>query len=103
MNIDEIFRSKKLYMGRMISGSKKSPVGCQCVWNANIIIRSRGKIWYGDINITKEGKKLKEVSKEIGETIYVLREHDARFGTESDNIESLISKAVWSTDKDVSS
>jgi hypothetical protein len=97
MNIKEEFEKQRLYCGRMLSGGKHAPMGQRCVWNANAIIRSQGKIWYGDINLTKEGKKLKKISNIIGEPIYILREMDARFGSELNPIEVLIEKAVWST------
>lgn len=97
--IDELFNSEKLYIGRMISAYKTSPEGCICVWNANIISPSLGKVWYGDINLTRDGEKLKRIAEKIGETLYVLREMDARFGTENDSVQTLINKSVWSTDK----
>ena len=96
--ISEIFDKHGLCIGRMMSGSKRSPGNDKCVWNANIITKSMGKIWFGDLNLTKEGDKLKDISKEIGETLYVLREMDCRFGSENDPIELLISKAVWNSE-----
>jgi hypothetical protein len=85
----------------MISAYKKDPEGCKCVWNANIIVESLGKVWYGDLNLTTDGTHLKEIANEIGEPLYVLYESDARFGTENDPVKLLISKAVWSTDKEI--
>ena len=99
-DIYDIFERNKLMCGRIISGGKQSPPGCKCVWNANIISPKMGKVWYGDINLTREGDKLKKVASEIGEVLYVLRESDARFGTENAPMESLIVRAVWSTDKE---
>lgn len=87
-----------LRCGRMISGLKRAPDGQLCVWNANIIVKSRGKVWFGDLNLTMEGDKLKEIAKEVGEPLYVLREADCRFETENDPSELLITRAVWSTD-----
>ena len=84
--------------GRMIAGSKRAPAGCICVWNANVITKSSGKVWFGDLNLTKEGKILKEIAKEVGETLYILRESDCRFDTEKDPIDLLISRAVWNTE-----
>ena len=81
----------------MVSGSKRARKGQQCVWNANIVIKSQGKVWFGDLNITKEGDTLKVIAADIGEPIYVLREMDCRFETQSDPVETLIAKAVWST------
>ena len=99
--VDELFRSKGLYCGRISSFSKSSPEGCKCVFNANVISPSRGKIWYGDLNLTKEGKKIKKIAEGMGETLYVLKEHDCRFDHENDPIPLLISKAVWNTSLDI--
>ena len=70
-------------VGRMISATKTSPKNNICVFNANICTKSKGKIWYGDLNITTEQVALQEYANEVGETIYVLREKDARFTTEN--------------------
>lgn len=99
--LNDIFSKHKLYCGRMISAHKTSPRGQICVWNANLITKSSGKIWFGDLNITKEGKLLKEISEEVGEPLYVLREKDCRFNTENDSVDLLVSKSVWNTDMDI--
>lgn len=88
---------RKLHCGRMISGCKRAPDGHVCVWNANIIAKSQGKVWFGDLDLTTEGSLLKEVANVIGEPLYVLREMDCRFDTESDDVNLLISRAVWNT------
>lgn len=98
--IHKIFEKYKLYAGRLISAYKEAPKGCVCVWNANIVSPSKGKIWYGDINITREGDILKKIAEELGEPLYVLRESGCRFDTEDDTVKLLISRAVWSTDKE---
>jgi hypothetical protein len=98
--IEKAFSKRNLFVGRMISAHKISPKGEFCVWNANVIAESSGKVWFGDLNITKDATKLKEVAIEIGEKLFVLREMDARFETESDPIDVLISRAVWDTTKD---
>jgi hypothetical protein len=97
--INQIFSNHKLYCGQMISGSKQSPKGRVCVWNANIITRKLGKVWYGDLDLTESESVLKEIALEVGEPIYVLKEMDCRFGRENDSIETLISKAIWSSNK----
>lgn len=94
---EELFRKYELYVGRMISAHKTAPKGCLCVWNANVVSPTQGKVWYGDLNITKEGKVLKKIADELGETLYVLREMDCRFGTAADEIDVLMFKAVWDT------
>jgi hypothetical protein len=73
--------------GRMISGSKRIPPGhpdpSRVVFNANVLTRSEGKIWYGDLDLTKDEDDLRLLAKAKGEAVYVLREKDARFMTES--------------------
>lgn len=97
VKVVQVFRNHGFHFGRMLSGSKISPPGQTCVWNANVVTRSMGKVWYGDLNLTKDGDKLKAIASEIGEPLYVLREMDCRFETEGDPVEVLIGKAVWST------
>lgn len=70
-------------MGRMISGSKQGPEGHLCVFNANICTKSRGKVWFGDLDLTADLVDLKRFAAEQGEDIYILRERDARFTNEA--------------------
>jgi len=83
--------------GRMISASKsmyESPVADSVVvFNGNICTES-GKIWYGDIDVGVDEAKLKALAEAIGEKIYILREHDARFDNET---APLLDKAVWTS------
>lgn len=69
--------------GRMISGSKIAPAGHKCVWNANICQKSKGKIWFGDLDLTTDAAELQRLASEVGEPIYILREQDARFLNEA--------------------
>jgi hypothetical protein len=69
--------------GRTISYNKTAPKGHQCVWNANICTKSRGKIWFGDLDLTDDDIGLCNLARHAGEHIYILREHDARFDTEN--------------------
>ena len=80
-----------LRMGRMISGSKTAPKGHVCVFNANICTKSKGKIWFGDLDLTTDADDLKRFAAEEGEDIYILREMDARFENEA---RPLFEKAV---------
>lgn len=70
------------YPGRMVSGSKLSPPGEICVLNANVCTQGRGKIWYGDLNLTKDVEELKALAVREEEAVYVLREMDGRFDNE---------------------
>ena len=73
------------FPGAMISASKsgygqKHPKNV-AVFNSNVVT-AKGKIWYGDLDVTLSEQKLADLAKKIGETVYVLREMDGRFETE---------------------
>jgi len=92
-----IFDRHGLMMGRMISGSKslyreKYP-DHEVYFNANIVIESAGKVWYGDIDLTLDTPKLQEVANVLGEPLYVLYEMDARFENENKPFEFYKNKA----------
>lgn len=69
--------------GRMILGTKKEPKGHVCVFNANVCSKSRGKFWFGDIDITTDADDLKSLAAKEGEEIFILREMDGRFMNEA--------------------
>jgi hypothetical protein len=97
---DQIIRSRLGYAGRMLSGSKrpiKTKEGKEhlTVFNANLIVEGYDKVWFGDIDITKDEKLLQEIAKELKAKVYVLREMDARFETEN---KPRLSEAVYVTD-----
>lgn len=95
--VTDIINGNQLQIGRMVSGTKSAPKGTVCVWNANIITRSHGKVWFGDLNLTRDYNNLVLSATMIGEPLYVLRESDCRFRTAGDSIEELINRAVWNT------
>jgi len=74
------------HAGRMLSGSKSFYAAANpknvIVFNGNICTQSGGKIWYGDIDITKDEAGLKALAAAIGEDVYVLFEMDGRFDNE---------------------
>src|SRR3979490_634637 len=70
--------------GRMISFSKsnytsKFPSNVP-VFNANVCTKDRGKIWFGDLDITLDEPQLVALAAALGEQIYILYEKAARFG-----------------------
>ena len=97
-DIEYVFKKNELFMGRMIGSSKSTYRNNHpkdtIVFNANIVIESKGKIWYGDLNVTEDYKKLEKISNELDEHLYILYEMDARFGSENKLIEEIIKKAV---------
>lgn len=81
--------------GRLISASKidysqRHPDNI-VVFNSNICT-NEGKIWFGDIDVTLDSAKLKELAETLGTKVYVLREMDARFENENT---PLLDKAVF--------
>jgi hypothetical protein len=88
------------YCGKMISGSKSTyrfynPEHL-VVFNANVVDAETGEnLWYGDLDLTLESDKIKELAKKLGKTIVVLYEMDGRF----DNaLKPKIENAVLRTD-----
>lgn len=75
------------YPGKIMCNSKsgysKSHPTNVPVFNGNVITEKLGKIWFGDLDLTIDGDSLKSLSVTLGEKIYVLREHDARFENEN--------------------
>ena len=85
-------------IGRLISGSK-SMYRTQypdhiVVFNANIITEEFGKIWYGDLDITLDFDRLYDIAKSNNIKFYILRELDARFGNETQDISILKNNAI---------
>lgn len=100
-SISEIFTKYNFPLARMISGSKsayreKYPKN-EIFFNANIFIENLGKIWYGDLDITKDKDDLNKIAAQIGVKLYVVREMDGRFGVETKSIEEIIKNAVWTS------
>lgn len=90
ININKILIWHLGSIGRMISAKKVAPKDHVCVWNGNVIVDGQ-KRWYGDLDLTKQAKKLRAAATEIGMPLYILREHDARFDNEN---KPLIQNAV---------
>lgn len=87
----KLFADFQFPMGRMIGGSKSGYMathkGDLVVFNANIITQSRGKVWFGDLNITEDNLRLRGVANALKEPLYILREMDARFENENRSFE----------------
>lgn len=72
--------------GAMISPSKSGYINRYPekfpVFNANVCIKSAGKIWFGDLELQDSKDKLLEMAAKFEEDVFILREHDARFENE---------------------
>ena len=95
----QLFMSNHLMMGRMIGGSKsgymESHPNNDVVFNANIIIPSKGKVWHGDLDVTLDKEYLQNVAKALEEDLYILGEHDARWGEEDKPTKVLMARARY--------
>ena len=105
MTLNECFKENGFYSGRMISDSKsryrmQNP-NSVCYFNANIITVKDGKVWWGDLDLTKDGEKLKKIADEAGVILYVLKELDGRFENEDESGVKLVDKAVWDTTQEI--
>lgn len=73
------------YTGRLLSISKseytRSNPGHKVIFNSNVCTKF-GKIWYGDIDLTKDKDALQNLANELNEVLYVLYEMDGRFKNE---------------------
>ena len=100
----DIFKQLGFNNGRLISGSKSSykdrfPDNL-VVFNANIFTESHGKIFFGDIDITKDAETLKYIAAELDEVLYVLNEMAGRF--ENENRIDFKKVAIWNTETGLS-
>jgi len=104
MEIQKHFDAHGFYDGRMIGGSKsfykQDHPDDLIVFNANVLMSGYGKVWYGDLNLTKDYLVLKEIAQTLNATLYILWEMDGRFGEEKKSMNELVKKAVWNTDED---
>jgi hypothetical protein len=83
--LDSLCMQKLGYPGRMISGSKmgyrNSRPDNLALFNSNLCT-DEGKIWYGDIDVSKSKNDLQEIADKTGKNLFVLFESDGRFDCE---------------------
>lgn len=84
------------FNGIIISGSKsgyrsKYPQN-HVIFNSNLATFEHGKIWYGDIDITRSKNKLIELQNKIGRDLFIFREMDMRFENENRSVQDSITK-----------
>ena len=96
--MESIFKNEKLLAGRILSYSKsgyrdKFPDN-EVYFNANIFVLGEGKVWFGDLDITLDEEKLKEVAEGLGKDLFILREMDGRFGNKDLPDSKIIELAV---------
>lgn len=102
------FKAGGLHRGRCFGSkswhSERHPVDW-IVFNACVAILEGEYyriVWHGDINVTKDAYKLKDIADRLDETLYVLYESSGRSGGDENLVPvSDISDAtdIWNTDK----
>ena len=102
-NMEEVFYEKGFIPGRLISGSKsfyrsQFPEN-EVYFNANIFVLGEGKIWYGDIDVTRDIEALKEISSAIEKDLFILSEMDGRFENEDIPDSEIISRSMCKISK----
>jgi hypothetical protein len=90
VDYSKVFDCFKLSMGRMISGSKSDyreryPDNL-VIFNANVITKNGGKVWYGDLSFPPDTEIMQSICNKLRTNLYVIREMDARFENENAGI-----------------
>ena len=74
--------------GRMIAASKSDYAERHpdqiAVFNANVVLSPRDKVWHGDVDLTLDEPLLHELARVTGRIVYLLYERDGRFENERD-------------------
>jgi hypothetical protein len=99
-DFDAVFSSCGLRFGQCYgskSGYRASHPKCVFVPNANVFSIQHGKLWWGDLDIAKNGPALEQVAHRIQCRLFVVREHDGRRMEASLQPQEIQSCAVWCT------
>lgn len=101
--MEEVFINKGFIPGRLIAASKSSyrskfPDN-EVYFNANIFVLGEGKIWHGDLDITRDFDTLKEIASLLDEDLFILREMDGRFENEDLPDGEIISRSACKISK----
>lgn len=96
--IDRTFSKHGFGFARMIGGSKTlyrdAHPGDDILFNANIFSdKEKKKVWYGDLNITKDAEALQAVADELEDRLYIVPEMYGRFGAEERDFEKITNDA----------
>ena len=100
VSFEELLVKAKTHLGHqgfMISASKSGYRAANpknlVVFNANVIVingKEYSKIWYGDLDITKSSKSLRDLAESLDRTVYVLRENDGRFSNKENPLDKFV-------------
>jgi hypothetical protein len=94
------FSAEGLPVGRCFgskSGYRMANPGNEFVPNANVFCRKGGKIWWGDLDLTRDRPKLEAVARKLRMRLFVLYESDGRFENASLQHSKVVQLAIWRT------
>jgi hypothetical protein len=93
-----IFDTFRFPFGKMLSWSKSdyrtNHPNNEVFFNCNIFTEEDGKIWYGDVDYTKEYTILEKIATKLDRNLYILKELDGRFDNENLDISQIKKKAL---------
>lgn len=99
-SIERIFTAAGLLSGRCF-GSKSAYCtanpGNRFFSNANVFCRTKGKLWWGDLDLAKDKKALIAVARRLRIRMYVLSESDGRFRNAELPHSEVKIRAIWHT------
>lgn len=96
----EAFSAAGLPVGRCFgskSGYRMANPGNEFVPNANVFCRKAGKIWWGDLDLTRDKPKLEVIARRLRMRLYVLYEFDGRFANAAQKHSTVVAQAIWKT------
>lgn len=81
ISVNHLGHSSKMITYSKSAYKQRNP-GNVVIFNSNVCTKKHGKIWFGDIDVTKNKNELINLAKNIKENVYVLNEMDGRFENE---------------------
>jgi hypothetical protein len=96
----EAFKAHGLSMGRCF-GSKSAYARAnpkrEFVPNANVFTKRHGKVWWGDLDLSRDKPALEKIAHQLRCRLYVLTEFDGRFEEAERPHAEVVNAAVWQT------
>lgn len=101
LTAEQIVREILGWPGKLLSGSKssysKSHPKNIVFFNGNVYGSDGRKLWYGDIDLTRDGKNLKYLAHQLQESIYVTAEQPFRWEAQTkESLEEACAETAYS-------
>jgi len=96
----EAFGAEGLPVGRCFgskSGYRFANPNNEFIPNANVFCRTKGKVWWGDLDLTRDRPKLETVAHKLRVRLYILAEFDGRFANADLQHTNVVRLAIWKT------